>query len=623
MCGIAGFCNRTDKWEEYICRMNDAMQYRGPDAEGIWRDENSGVVLGHRRLSIVDLSDSGSQPMISESGRFVLSFNGEIYNYKIIIKKMENEGIHLHFRGTSDTEVLLKAFEEWGINKTLNEAKGMFAIALYDRKNKELYLMRDRVGEKPLYYGFIGKCFTFASDLNAIASFPGFKKEINRDVLNIYFCHGYIPSPYSIYKGIYKLKPGNILKISPPFDKWEINSYWSMRETAKYGEEHRFQGSMGEASDELEKLLRASIREQMVADVPVGAFLSGGIDSSTIVSLLQAVNCGKAKTYTIGMYEEEYDEAGTAREIAAVLGTKHTELYISEKDAQAVIPKIPGIFGEPFADSSQIPTYLVSKLAHNEVKVALSGDGGDELFAGYNNYTWVKQTWESRQRIPQCLQNIRGKLYRSSFMPGDKDKNWLKGKLLSAQSPEEMYLFNLEESKNRRISKFGSGISSISDYCHSNYLNDIESNIMLTDLLMYHPDDILTKVDRSAMANSLETRIPLLDKDVIEFAWSLPMQYKKEDGTTKKVLRNILYKYVPQELVEKPKKGFSVPLKKWFKDGELREWAETLLLPKKIKDKGFLNEEVVSQIWKEYLENDIWNESIWYILIFQQWLQED
>ena len=620
MCGIAGFCNRMDKWEECIRKMNAAMQHRGPDAEGIWREENGTIVLGHRRLSVVDLSDAGRQPMVSESGRFVISFNGEIYNYKSIIKKMEKEGISLRFQGTSDTEVLLKAFEEWGIEKTLSESKGMFAIALYDRKNKRIYLARDRVGEKPLYYGFIGDSFTFASDLKSIAVLPDCKKEINCEILNTYFCYGYIPAPYSIYKGIYKLEPGHILKIEQPFDKWEIYPYWSMKNIAKYGEDHIYRGSIEDASDELERLLRNSINEQMSADVPVGAFLSGGIDSSTIVAILQMITSGKARTYTIGMNEKDYDEAKTAKEIASILGTEHTELYISEKEAQAVIPKLPDIFAEPFADSSQIPTYLVSKLAHNDVKVVLSGDGGDELFAGYNTYTWVKKTWDSKQRIPYWLQNTRGKIYRSPLMIGNKDRNWLKGKLLSAKSPEELYVNNMEEKENRKISKFSKEINHIGRSYMAGYLREDESNIMLMDLLMYHPDDILTKVDRSAMANSLETRIPLLDKDIIEFAWSLPIQYKKDEMVTKKVLRNVLYKYVPQSLVDKPKQGFSVPLRKWFKDGELRDWGEELLDPKKLSESEFLNKDVVRRIWTNYLDKDSWYEYIWYILIFQQWL---
>ena len=619
MCGIAGFCNRVDKWEECIRMMNYAIKHRGPDGEGIWREENGQVVLGHRRLSIIDLSEMGSQPMVSESERYVLSYNGEIYNYKAIMKRMETEGIYLRLRGTSDTEVLLKAFEEWGITKTLNECKGMFAIALFDRNEKCLYLIRDRVGEKPLFYGLVGNSFTFASDLNSIEILPDFKKEINKDVLKTYFSHGYIPAPFSIYKGIYKLEPGCILKIRWPFSEWEIDSYWSMEETAKSGEKRMFQGSEEDACDELERLLKSAIEEQMVADVPIGAFLSGGIDSSTIVSMMQSISCGKVKTYTIGMNDRNFDEAKAAKKIAEVLGTNHTELYISEKDMKGVIPKLPDIFAEPFADSSQIPTYLVSQLAHRNVKVVFSGDGGDELFGGYNTYAWVRNTWESKQRISYWIQNIRGKIYTSSFMKDEKDKNWLKGKLLSAKSAEELYLNNIEEKVCRTISNFDSTVSHSGRKYKAGYLKGIESNIMLMDLLMYHPDDILTKVDRCAMANSLETRIPLLDKEIVSFAWSLPMQYKIDGSITKKILRKILYRYVPQSLMERPKRGFSVPLKKWFQEGELREWAENLLEHKKISELGLLNSKAVRQIWKDYIENGIWTEYIWYLLVFQQW----
>ncbi len=619
MCGIAGFCNRVDKWEECIRMMNSAIKHRGPDGEGIWREENGQVVLGHRRLSIIDLSEMGSQPMVSESERYVLSYNGEIYNYKTMIKRMETEGIYLRFRGTSDTEVLLKAFEEWGITKTLNECKGMFAIALFDRKEKCLYLIRDRVGEKPLFYGLVGNSFTFASDLNSIEILPDFKKEINKDVLKTYFSHGYIPAPFSIYEGIYKLEPGCILKTRWPFSDWEIDSYWSMEETAKSGERRMFQGSEEDACDELERLLKSAIEEQMVADVPVGAFLSGGIDSSTIVTMMQSISCGKVKTYTIGMNDRNFNEAETAKKIAEVLGTHHTELYISEKDMKGVIPKLPDIFAEPFADSSQIPTYLVSQLAHHDVKVVLSGDGGDELFGGYNTYAWVRNTWESKQRIPYWIQNVRGKIYTSSFMKDEKGKHWLKGKLLSAKSAEELYLNNIEEKVCRTISNSDGTVSHNGRKYKAGYLKGIESNIMLMDLLMYHPDDILTKVDRCAMANSLETRIPLLDKEIVSFAWSLPMQYKIDGSITKKILRKILYRYVPQSLMERPKQGFSVPLKKWFQEGELREWAENLLEHKKISELGLLNSKAVRQIWKDYIENGIWTEYIWYLLVFQQW----
>lgn len=378
--------------------MNERMRHRGPDASGIWASEDGDVVLGHQRLSIVDLSENGAQPMQSHSGRFEMVFNGEIYNYREIAKRLIEEKKVDRFRGSSDTEVLLEAMEHMGIEEAIALCKGMFAIALYDKKERRLYLLRDRIGEKPLYYGFVNGCFVFGSDIGSISVLDGFSNEINRDVLDIYFVHGYIPAPYSIYEDIWKLEPGCILTLEAPFARPSVKTFWSVMEAAKKGQENLFAGSREEAAEELERLLKASIRDQMVADVPVGAFLSAGIDSSTIVALMQSLNHGKVKSFTIGMGEKEYNEAETAREIAKVLGTEHTELYITEADAKAVIPKLPFMFGEPFADSSQIPTYLVSKMTREHVTVSLSGDGGDELFCGYTSYASVSRIWGENEK---------------------------------------------------------------------------------------------------------------------------------------------------------------------------------------------------------------------------------
>lgn len=623
MCGIAGFCNRKANWRNEIEKMNQRMFHRGPDAGGSWSNEDETVVFGHRRLSIVDLSENGTQPMTSNSGRFTICYNGEIYNYKSLAKRLLEEKKVTAFRGSSDTEVLLEAFENYGIEETIKQCKGMFAIALYDNETKKLYLLRDRVGEKPLYYGFVDGEFVFSSDIGSIRELENFHNPIEEKVLNLYFVHGYIPAPYSIYKDIYKLEPGCLLELEAPYKNIKISTYWSMTETAIYGQSHLFAGTETEAAEELERLLKASIKEQMVADVPVGAFLSAGIDSSTIVALMQSLSSRKVRSFTIGMEDKEYNEAVIAKEIAAHLGTEHTELYITDKDAKAVIPSLAGMFSEPFADSSQIPTYLVSKMTREHVTVSLSGDGGDELFCGYGTYTSVNRIWNKMKPVPYPLRKLCSELIVHN--PIVKDKvHQTKGMLLGAKNPVNLYeLSNQEEPLSLEISKNNDACG----YKHSEYkygsIEDLQHNLMLMDMVMYHPDDILVKVDRAAMAVSLETRVPMLDRDVVEFAWSLPVSYKKQGEVTKKVLRDVLYKYVPREMMERPKKGFSIPIMKWLKEPELRAWAEALLDRKTIEKQGLLNADVVEKIWKDFIEHDIWRIQIWYILMFQEWLMEE
>ena len=556
--------------------MNERMRHRGPDASGIWASEDGDVVLGHQRLSIVDLSENGAQPMQSHSGRFEMVFNGEIYNYREIAKRLIEEKKVERFRGTSDTEVLLEAMEHMGIEEAIALCKGMFAIALYDKKERRLYLLRDRIGEKPLYYGFVNGCFVFGSDIGSISVLDGFSNEINRDVLDIYFVHGYIPAPYSIYEDIWKL----------------------------------------------ERLLKASIRDQMVADVPVGAFLSAGIDSSTIVALMQSLNHGKVKSFTIGMGEKEYNEAETAREIAKVLGTEHTELYITEADAKAVIPKLPFMFGEPFADSSQIPTYLVSKMTREHVTVSLSGDGGDELFCGYTSYASVSRIWGKMKNVPYFLRKPCSELVLHSPLV-KKELFRIKGKLLGARDPSDIYVQSrLTDPLTMGIAREHGNLPYKYTQMPAGYLEETNHTIMLMDMLMYHPDDILVKVDRTAMAVSLETRVPMLDKDVVEFAWSLPLEYKRQDGTGKLVLRDVLYKYVPKELMDRPKKGFSIPIAKWLMEPSLRAWAETLIDRRTLETQGILNPDTVWKIWKHFVENGVWRIQIWYILMFQAWMAD-
>lgn len=621
MCGIAGFCNHPTNWKENIHRMNERMLHRGPDAGGFWANEDASVVFGHRRLSIVDLSENGAQPMQSASGRYMCVYNGEIYNYKVIRDKLLAEHKVTAFRGTSDTEVLLEAFEAYGVRETIAMCKGMFAIALLDRQTKKLTLIRDRIGEKPLYYGFVNGHFAFASDLGSITQLDDFHNEIDTKVLQIYFVHGYIPAPYSVYENIYKLDAGCMLELDAPYTEPKISAYWSVREAAKYGETHPFKGTREEAADELERLLKASIKDQMVADVPVGAFLSAGIDSSTVVALMQAQSSRKVRSFTIGMDDPKYNEAVYAKEIAQHLGTEHTELYITEEDAKAVIPKLPWMFGEPFADSSQIPTYLVSKMTREHVTVSLSGDAGDELFCGYGCYSSINRIWGKMKNYPYGLRKLCSELVLHSPFGKNNQVLQTKAYLLGAKSPENLYeLSNAQEplSKEipleRQVHGYKQNLNPYGD------LKDTQNCIMLMDMEMYHPDDILVKVDRTAMAVSLETRVPMLDKDVVEFAWTIPMEYKKQGDEGKLVLKDVLYRYVPKEMMDRPKKGFSIPIMKWLKEPQLREWAESLIDRKMLEQQGILNPDVVWHIWNDYVEHDNWRDQIWYILMFQSWM---
>lgn len=624
MCGIAGFCNNPANWRENIEKMNRRMRHRGPDAGGIWANEDATVVLGHRRLSIVDLSETGAQPMHSASGRYVCVFNGEIYNYRRLRDKLLKEKKIAAFRGTSDTEVLLEAFEAYGVVETIRHCKGMFAIALLDRQTGRLTLIRDRIGEKPLYYGFVNGHFVFASDIGSIRALDHFKNAIDTKVLQLYFIHGYIPAPYSIYQNIYKLDAGCMLELDAPYQEPKVQTYWSVRETAKYGQLHPFQGSRQEAADELERLLKASIKEQMVADVPVGAFLSAGIDSSTVVALMQAQSARKVRSFTIGMEDKAYNEAVYAKEIAQHLGTEHTELYITAEDAKAVIPRLAWMYGEPFADSSQIPTYLVSKMTREHVTVSLSGDGGDELFCGYTTYSSINRIWSKMKSYPYCIRRLASSLLVGNPLIRNQQMLQTKAYLLGARSPEHLYeLSNAQEASNLNIALE----RAVYPYKHNSFpygaLNDTQNSIMLMDMEVYHPDDILVKVDRAAMAVSLETRVPMLDRDVVEFAWTIPMSYKKQGDEGKLVLRDVLYRYVPKQMMDRPKKGFSIPITQWLREPGLREWAESLLDASLIRRQGILNAEEVHRIWRDFIDNGNWRIQIWYMLMFQSWMQEN
>lgn len=646
MCGIAGLCGYNSNGEKNIRRMNERLIHRGPDAGDIWNSPGDLVWFGHRRLAIRDLSQNGSQPMVSRSGKSVIVYNGEIYNADKLADLLKEKGYVTSFRGTSDTEVLLEAIEHLGITETLKFCKGMFALAVYDMETHEISLARDRIGEKPLYYGFVNGNFVFASEISAIRAIEGFKNRIFEEALNLYFCHGYIPAPYTIYQDIYKLEPGTILKVSAPFSYFRpiheddetgaitgvqrsggehsFETYYDIREVAINGQKNQFKGTAEEAADELEKRLKESIRGQLVSDVPIGAFLSAGIDSSTVVALMQDVSPEKVKTFTIGMQDPKYNEAEAAKEIAAHLGTEHTELYITEQDAKDVIPNIPHMFGEPFADSSQIPTYLVSKMTREHVTVSLSGDGGDELFCGYRSYESVDRIWNKMKGIPVGLRKGAGKMLAHSRAAHSDEILRDKARLLQAKSPEDLYRiqyemvpFAKEVAKSRIMLPYKYSLS------EKDVLSEVNHDIMLMDMKMYHPDDILVKVDRAGMAVSLESRIPLLDPDVVEFAWSLPVSLlrDKKTGEGKQVLRNVLYRHVPKELMDRPKKGFSIPIGSWLKTSELKDWAEDLIAEDKLKREGYLNPEVVHKIWNNFMSEDgTYQPLIWYILMFEQWL---
>ena len=655
MCGIAGLVGFGPDGRQNIERMKARMAHRGPDADGTWVSEDGGVVLGHQRLAIRDLSAAGAQPFVSASGRSVIVYNGEIYNGDEVKRALADAGWRGSFRSTCDTEVLIEACEWLGVERTLKLCRGMFAFGLFDLEHGTLTLARDRAGEKPLYYGCVtnpeGKAaFAFASDLGSIAAIEGFSAPVDRGVLDIYFEHGYIPAPYSIYEGIRKLVPGTILTVKlgakgsaagnpGTAEEWErcssVRAYWSMRETALCGREHPFEGSFSEASQELERRLREAIRGQSEADVPLGAFLSAGIDSSTIVALMQTQSERPVRTFTIGMEDPAYNEADAAARIARHLGTEHTELRISEKDAKSVIPLLPKMFAEPFADSSQIPTYLVSRLTRQYVTVSLSGDAGDELFCGYTTYASAERVWRRCQRIPRLLRRAGGGLVLHSPLRRFPALA-VESRLLAADCPEDIYRLSFRtDERTAGIALEHPGYPYAYTVTSRDELGEVNRDIMLMDAEMYLPDDILVKVDRTSMAVSLESRVPMLDRDVCEFAWTLPIGYlraehpSRADGTVdargnrlgKLVLRDILYRYVPRELVDQPKKGFAVPLARWLREPELRQWAEALLSPERIRREGYLDAEVVSSLWNEYTESGVWRVQIWYILMFEAWLE--
>ena len=653
MCGIIGFLGgnfTNDQLSNAILEeMSDQIVKRGPDSAGIWLDSSTKIALGHRRLAIVDLSPAGYQPMTSGSNRYVMTYNGEIYNSDEIRNELIKSRVTVNWRGHSDTEVLLAGFDAWGVRETVSRVTGMFAIAVWDKELEQLTLIRDRVGEKPLYYGWQGsgsnKVFLFGSELKALKKHPQFISEIDRGSLALYMRYCYVPAPHSIYKGIMKVEPGTIVTVTLQESEHTTEKYWNALDVVRTGAESPFEDTVAEVTNNLDIALRKTISQQMMADVPLGAFLSGGIDSSTVVALMQAQSSRPIKTFTIGFSETGYNEAEFAKLVAGHLGTEHTELYVSSQDALNVIPKLPNLYCEPFADSSQIPTFLVSSLARHHVTVSLSGDGGDELFCGYNRYLFADKLWKGLRMTPASVRELVGKSIKSlpaagwnktfellnritprkfnGISWGDKLQkgagviaskdltNLYQGLVSNWQDPSAVVI---GDGEHDRI--FSTDVQLLSD------VGDVQK-MMAIDTVSYLPDDILVKVDRAAMGVSLETRVPFLDHHIFEFASKIPLAMKLKNGVGKLILRDILYRYVPKDLIERPKMGFGVPVADWLR-GPLRGWAEEFLGESRLRSQGFFYPRIVREMWSEHLSGTRnWQSQLWAVLMFQAWLEDN
>lgn len=600
--------------------MTNTLTHRGPDDGDYWIDPQAKIALGHRRLSIIDLNPTGNQPMTSSQGKFLIVYNGEIYNY-LDLKRELDAATQTQWRGTSDTEVLLRGFEHFGIKEMLEKSSGMFALALYDKKRRKLILARDRMGEKPLYYGWVQGIFVFGSELKILKGLPSPLPPIDQTALAKFFRYGYIPGPETIFEGIKKLPPGTYLEIDVPHldsDFPQPSPYW---EAKTFLNAPAYGGSFQDATDELEKILLHSVSQASISDVPLGAFLSGGLDSSLIAALMQTVSKAKIQTFTIGFHEDSFDEAIHAQAVAKHLGTEHHEHYITSQDVLDIIPRLPLVYDEPFADSSQIPTLLLSAFTKSKVKVALSGDGADELFAGYTRYAHFQKlsrlksvlpSWANHALATAILPLTQGRRARSLDLLH-------KGALLLKTSEATLYetmisLWKKEEGLVRDALPFPSLEAS-----HPLSTSERLTKLMYADLMTYLPDDIMVKVDRASMSQGLETRAPFLDLRVVEFACSLPLSMKYDGRVTKKILRNILYKYIPQPLLDRPKQGFGVPLQTWLR-GPLKAWAGDLLSPQKLARHGYLNDSLIHQKWEDHLAHrQEAHYPLWAVLMFQSW----
>ncbi len=646
MCGIAGFLNWSglpDSAPAVLKRMTDAIALRGPDDEGSWVDAGSGVALGHRRLAIVDISPAGHQPMISHGGRYAIVLNGEIYNHRDLRAEIDRSANPVNWRGHSDTEVLLESFARYGVEETLRRAVGMYAFALWDRQERLLVMARDRMGEKPLYYGWQGSDLLFGSDLAALRSHPAFCAEVDRNALTLMMRHNYIPAPYSIYRGIYKLQPGQIMTLRAGTGEPSFNTYWNAAEMAERGRANPFTGSPEQAVDELERHLRASLKDEMMADVPLGAFLSGGIDSSTITALMQAMSDRPVRTFSIGFDVPGYNEAEHAKAVATHLGTDHTELYVTGNDALDVVPLLPSIYSEPFSDSSQIPTYLVNKMARRDVTVCLSGDAGDELFSGYTRYGLTEAVWAKLSRVPRPARRAAAALLQAVPV-----QNWnsVLGPLLSigpsrlrhgrpgdrlhkiasvigSSSAADIYrqLVSHWDAPDQLVVGGSEPLTQMTGLSRVPKFDEFLHEMMYHDAVAYLPDDILVKVDRAAMAVALEGRVPMLDHRLVEFAWTLPTSILRKEGVPKWPLRQVLHKYVPKALIERPKMGFGVPIDTWLR-GPLKDWAETLLDENRLRSEGYFNPRPIREKWEDHISGRRnWQYHLWDVLCFQSWLE--
>lgn len=663
MCGIAGFISSDPKQSEdkkLINIMTQALVHRGPDSHGESMNANAMVYFGHTRLSILDLSSAGHQPMLSKTGRYIISFNGEIYNHIQLRQELQLEefGKNIKWNSSSDTETLLACFEIWGIEESLNKLKGMFAIALWDFKKEVLHLIRDRFGEKPLYYGWSKdpkkSYFAFASELKAIKKNSYFKNNISRHAIGLFIKYSYIPAPFSIYEDIFKLEPGTMLSIKKGYkyiknrkilpsscDNFKIEKWWNFKKIVESSATNQI-NDKEDAIQRTEHALNNSVLSQSISDVSIGSFLSGGVDSSLISALMQKNSTNKIKTFTVGFENKDYDESSYARSVAAHIGSDHTEMFVSEKEAQQVIPDLCNIYDEPFADSSQVPTYLLCKAAKKEVTVALSGDAGDEIFGGYNRYIWTHKIWKNLSIFPYSFRNF---LSKKALKIPESSWNNLDAIIGVKRSGQKIHklaksiegvkfkhdLFKNIVSQIKNPSLIVKGIDNVSfdesfrgfseEKLPTILQGDSQHSMMFFDTENYLSDDILCKVDRAAMSNSLETRVPFLDKDLVELAWQIPLDMKIQGGVGKKILREILYKYVPRELIERPKVGFSIPLDDWLR-GPLREWAEDLLNVDRINQEGYFYSEPIKIMWHEHIQKkNNHSSSLWNILIFQSWLE--
>ncbi len=635
MCGIAGFLDTRsqtggDEMGEIGAAMAARLAHRGPDDRGVWLDEAAGIVLAHTRLAILDLSQDGAQPMRSADDRWVISYNGEIYNH--VALRRELEALGHRFRGHSDTEVLLEGVSEWGPAETLPRLNGMFAFALFDRVERRLFLTRDRLGEKPLYYAWLGGVLVFGSELKALREHPAFDGAIDPGALMLYLRHAYVPQPHCIHASARKLPPATFLAVSSAGPRTSPRAYWSVQAVCAEGLAHPFTGSDAQAVDELDSVLRDAVRLRMSADVPLGAFLSGGIDSSTVVALMQAQSTSRVETFSIGFHDEAIDEARFAREVARHLGTHHHELYLTGADALEVVPRIPAIYDEPFADPSQIPTYLLARFTRSRVTVSLSGDAGDELFGGYRRYAQAVRLWRRLRLLPDTARAAIGALGGGDrgatplaraldLAPASiRHRMRLAAELAPCRDFRAMWRTLVSHWRERVVLHGAEPVTAFSGA--GDWPRAPLDQAMLLDWLTYLPDDILTKVDRASMAVSLESRVPLLDPRIIALAWRLPSSFKQRGGTTKWVLREVLHRYVPRALVERPKRGFTAPIGSWIRV-ELRSWATDLLSGARLRREGFLDAARVEAKLSEHLRGERdWGWPLWGVLMFEAWLAE-